>query len=112
LTFYSYGPLFHENESGDIIYNPEHSISYIIIEVTDMAFPTPINSQITDAVTKSYTAGGDEALSVISALMTELANCLEGAKQGSTTIEDLSVAFENAEGALHNIVAKLATGKE
>jgi hypothetical protein len=77
-----------------------------------MAFPTSVNNQITDAVTQAYSAGGDEALTVISELMTGIANGLHNAKQGSTTMEELSVTIENAEMALHDIVARLATSKE
>ena len=76
-----------------------------------MSFPTAVNDQITDAVTQAYNAGGDEALSVIQDLMAEIAKGLEGARQGQTTIEDISVAFENAEMAFHGIVAGLATIK-
>ena len=74
-----------------------------------MGFPTSVNSQITDAVTQAYSAGGDEALSVISALMSEIADSLGSAKQGETTMEQISVALENAEVSLHGIVARLAT---
>jgi hypothetical protein len=77
-----------------------------------MSIPTPLDSQITDAVSQAYTAGGDEALCVISDLMKEVAKGLDGAKQGQSTIEDISVAFENAEVAFHEIVARLATGRE
>jgi hypothetical protein len=76
-----------------------------------MAIPTPFDSQITDAISQAYTAGGDEVLSVITDLMKEVAKGLDGAKQGQSTMEDLSVAFENAEVALHEIVARLATGR-
>jgi hypothetical protein len=74
-----------------------------------MGFPTSVNSQITDAVTQAYSAGGDEALSVISALMSEIADSLGNAKQGESTMEQISVALENAEVSLHGIVARLAT---
>ncbi|MCU7844458.1 MAG: hypothetical protein KZQ93_11530 [Candidatus Thiodiazotropha sp. (ex Monitilora ramsayi)] len=77
-----------------------------------MAYPTNVNSQITDAVTQAHVAGGDEALNVISDLVAEIVKGLDGAKQGQNTIEDISVAFENAEMALHAIVAKLASGRE
>jgi len=76
-----------------------------------MAFPTAVNSQITDAVTQAHTAGGDEALAIISDLVSEIAKGLDDAKRGHATLEDLSVAFENAEMALHGIVASLASGK-
>ncbi len=76
-----------------------------------MAFPTAVNSQITDAITQAYTAGGDEALAIISDLVSEIAKGLDDAKRGEATLEDLSVAFENAEMALHGIVASLATGR-
>ena len=76
-----------------------------------MALPTPVNGQITDAVTQAHTAGGDEALAVISDLLSEIAKGLKEAKQGHTTIEELSVAFENAEMAFHGIIARLATDK-
>jgi hypothetical protein len=76
-----------------------------------MAIPTPFDSQITDAIAQAYNAGGDEALSVITDLMKEVAKGMDGAKRGQTTIEDLSIAFENAEVALHEIVARLATGR-
>jgi hypothetical protein len=78
----------------------------------EMAFPTSVNNQITDAVTQAYSVGGDEALTVISELMTGIANGLHNAKQGHTTMEELSVTIENAEMALHDIVARLATSKE
>ncbi len=81
-------------------------------EVTAMAFPTAVNDQITDAVTQAHNAGGDEALSVITDLVVNIAKGLDGAKQGEPTIDDLSDAFENAEVALHSIVAKLSTGRE
>ncbi|MES9825354.1 MAG: hypothetical protein ABW127_13085 [Candidatus Thiodiazotropha endolucinida] len=77
-----------------------------------MSFPTAVNSQITDAVTQAHSAGGDEALSIIAELMEKIAKGLNGARHGETTIDDLSDAFENAEVALHGIVAKLATGRE
>ncbi|MGD8908494.1 MAG: hypothetical protein PVI92_04035 [Chromatiales bacterium] len=76
-----------------------------------MAIRTPFDSQIADAISQAHIAGGDEALSVISDLMKEVAKDLDSAKQGKSTIEDLSIAFENAEVALHEIVARLATGK-
>ena len=41
-----------------------------------------------------------------------IAQGLDGAKQGSATLEDLSDAFESAEVAMHGIVAKLATGRD
>ncbi|MEW8064980.1 MAG: hypothetical protein AB2794_06575 [Candidatus Thiodiazotropha endolucinida] len=44
--------------------------------------------------------------------MEKIAKGLNGARQGETTIDDLSDAFDNAEAALHGIVAKLATGRE
>lgn len=77
-----------------------------------MSLPTAVNSQIIDAVTQAHSAGGDEALSIIAELMEKIAKGLNGARQGETTIDDLSDAFENAEVALHGIVAKLATGRE
>jgi hypothetical protein len=77
-----------------------------------MALPTPVNDQITDSVTQVFTSGGDEAVNVIAELMVEIAKGLDGAKQGHATIDELSDAFENAEVALHSIVAKLATGRE
>ncbi|MEW8026254.1 MAG: hypothetical protein AB2792_14790 [Candidatus Thiodiazotropha sp.] len=77
-----------------------------------MSSPAAVNSQITDAITLAYSAGGDEALKIIMELMKEIATGLNGAKEGRTTIDDLSDAFENAEVALHAIVAKLATGRE
>ena len=77
-----------------------------------MGFPTSVNSQITDAVTQAHMAGGDEVLSVISVLMSEIAESLDGAKQGEATMEKISVAFENAEGLLHEIVARLANANK
>ncbi|PVV08780.1 MAG: hypothetical protein B6D72_15905 [gamma proteobacterium symbiont of Ctena orbiculata] len=77
-----------------------------------MAFPTAINDQITDAVTQVHDSGGDDALTAVAGLMTEIANALNGAKSGETTIDDLADAFENAEVALHVIIADLATGRE
>ena len=77
-----------------------------------MGFPTSVNSQITDAVTQAHSAGGDEALTVISALMSEIADSLGSAKQGETTMEQISVALENAEVSLHEIVARLATASK
>ncbi|MES9925097.1 MAG: hypothetical protein ABW152_13450 [Candidatus Thiodiazotropha endolucinida] len=77
-----------------------------------MSFPTAVNNQITDAVTQAHSAGGDETLSIIAELMEKIAKSLNGARQGETTIDDISDAFENAEVALHGIVAKLATGRE
>ncbi|MGD8913492.1 MAG: hypothetical protein PVI97_15795 [Candidatus Thiodiazotropha sp.] len=71
-----------------------------------------VNSQITDAITQAQNAGGDEALSILTKLMEEVASSLDRAKQGEATIDDLSDAFENAEVMLHGIVAKLATGRE
>ncbi|MET0071976.1 MAG: hypothetical protein ABW096_18195 [Candidatus Thiodiazotropha sp.] len=44
--------------------------------------------------------------------MTEIAKALNGARSGETTIDDLADAFENAEVALHVIIADLATGRE
>ncbi|MEJ2453677.1 MAG: hypothetical protein P8103_05915 [Candidatus Thiodiazotropha sp.] len=76
-----------------------------------MAFPTSVNNQITDAVTQAHSAGGEEALTIITELMTEIAKGLQGAKQGHTSIEEISVAFENAEMAFHDLVAKLASDK-
>jgi hypothetical protein len=77
-----------------------------------MSIPTPLDSQITDAVSQAYSAGGNEALSAISNLIKEVANGLNGAKQGQSTIEDISIAFENAEVILHDIVARLASGRK
>ncbi|MES9947100.1 MAG: hypothetical protein B6D77_05075 [gamma proteobacterium symbiont of Ctena orbiculata] len=77
-----------------------------------MAFPTAVNDQITDSVTQAFTTGGDDALNVIAELMAEIAKGLENAKQGYATIDELSDAFENAEVAMHGIVAKLATGRD
>jgi hypothetical protein len=82
-----------------------------VIEVTGMAIPTTANNQIIDSLTQAYTAGGEETLSIVLDLVAEIAKGIDGAKQGQTSIEDLSVALENAEGALHEIVAKLAIGK-
>jgi ATP-dependent protease Clp ATPase subunit len=77
-----------------------------------MSTPAAINSQIADAVTQAHSAGGDEVLTILSQLMEEVARNLDRAKQGETTIDELSDAFESAEVALHGIVAKLATGRE
>ncbi len=77
-----------------------------------MALTTQVNDQITDAVTQAYTAGGEEAVDVIADLIHGIAQGLDGAKQGHTSLEALSDAFENAEAALHGIVAKLATGND
>jgi hypothetical protein len=77
-----------------------------------MSYPTAINSQITDAVTQAHKAGGDETLTILGKLMDEVANSLERASQGEATIGDLSDAFDNAEVAMHTIIAKLATGRE
>lgn len=71
-----------------------------------------VNSQITDALTRSHRAGGDEALIILTTLMDEVARSLERARQGETTIDDLSDAFENAEIAMHSIAARLTTGRE
>jgi hypothetical protein len=70
-----------------------------------------MTSQITHSATQAQRAGGDEALSILATLMEEVARGLERAKLGETTIDDLSDAFENAEVAMHTIVAKLATGR-
>lgn len=77
-----------------------------------MAFPTAVNDQITDSVTRAHTVGGDKALKVIAELIAGIAKGLEGAKQGNNTIEEVSIALEAAEMALHEIVASLATGRE
>lgn len=77
-----------------------------------MAFPTAVNDQITDSVTQAFTTGGDDAINVIAELMAEIAKGLDNAKQGHATIDELSDAFENAEVAMHGIVAKLATGRD
>ncbi|MCU7796320.1 MAG: hypothetical protein KZQ73_10250 [Candidatus Thiodiazotropha sp. (ex Semelilucina semeliformis)] len=77
-----------------------------------MAFPTSINDQITDSVTQVHLAGGDEALTVMSDLVAGIVKCLDGAKQGQNTMEEISVTLENAEVALHGIVARLASGSE
>ncbi|MES9971242.1 MAG: hypothetical protein ABW092_14510 [Candidatus Thiodiazotropha sp.] len=77
-----------------------------------MALPTSVNDQITDSVTQAYTTGGDDALNVIAELMSEIAKGLDSAKEGHATIDELSDAFENAEVALHGIVARLATGRD
>lgn len=76
-----------------------------------MAIPTSVNDQITDAVTQANNAGGDEALLVISELMQGIAKGLDEATQGHNTMDALSVAIENAEIALHDIVARLANDK-
>lgn len=76
-----------------------------------MAFPTSVNNQITDAVTQAHVTGGDEAVTVISGLIAEIGKSLERAKQGQNTMEEISVALENAEVALHEIVAKLAADR-
>ncbi|MCU7853642.1 MAG: hypothetical protein KZQ80_15665 [Candidatus Thiodiazotropha sp. (ex Monitilora ramsayi)] len=77
-----------------------------------MAFPTSVNDQITDSVTQAHIAGGDEALTALSDLVAGIVKCLDGAKQGQNTMEEISVTLENAEVALHGIVAKLASDKE
>jgi hypothetical protein len=78
-----------------------------------MSSPTAAtNSQIIDAVTQAHSAGGDEALMIVADLMGEIAQSLHTARQGQPTIDELSDAFENAEVALHGIIAKLATGRE
>jgi ATP-dependent protease Clp ATPase subunit len=69
-----------------------------------------ITSKITDAVTLTHRTGGDEALTIIARLMDEVASSLDRAKQGETTIDDISDAFENAEIAMHSIAAKLTIG--
>lgn len=77
-----------------------------------MAPPTSVNAQITDAVTQAHSVGGDEAVTIISDLLKRIAQGLDGAKQGSASLEELSDAFESAEVAMHDIVAKLAIGKD
>ncbi|MES9992179.1 MAG: hypothetical protein ABW098_09510 [Candidatus Thiodiazotropha sp.] len=77
-----------------------------------MAFPTAIYDQITDAVTQVYNAGGDDALTTVSGLIAEIANALNGAELGETTIDDLADAFENAEVSLNVVIARLATGRD
>jgi hypothetical protein len=77
-----------------------------------MSSPADNNNQIIDSVTLAHSAGGDEALTIIAELMGEIAKSLDGAKQGQTTIDELSDAFENAEVTLHGIIAKLATGRD
>jgi hypothetical protein len=62
-----------------------------------MTFPDVINSKISDAITQAYTAGNTEALTIIAKLMAEIAQSLDAAKQGENSIEELSVAFEEAE---------------
>jgi hypothetical protein len=77
-----------------------------------MALTSSVNDQITDAVTQAHEVGGEEAVSIISDLLNNIAQGLNGAKKGHTSLEELSDAFENAEVALHDIVAKLATSKD
>jgi hypothetical protein len=77
-----------------------------------MSSPAAINSQITDAVIQAHRVAGDESLTILATLMDEIAKSLERASQGETTIDDLSDAFENAEVAMHTIIARLATGKK
>jgi hypothetical protein len=77
-----------------------------------MSSPAAYNNQIVDSVSMAHSAGGDEALTIIAELVGEIAKSLGGAKQGQTTIDELSDAFENAEVALHGIIAKLATGRD
>ncbi|MEW8506039.1 MAG: hypothetical protein AB2598_05005 [Candidatus Thiodiazotropha sp.] len=76
-----------------------------------MAYPTAVDDRITDAVTQVYENGGNDALATVAGLIAEIANVLNGAKSGKTTIDELADAFENAEVALHGIVANIATGR-
>jgi hypothetical protein len=77
-----------------------------------MSSPATSNNQIINAVTQAHRAGGDAALKIIADLIEEIAQSLDGAKQGQPTIDELSDAFENAEVALHGIIAKLAIGRD
>ena len=77
-----------------------------------MTANSTVNAQITDAVTQAHAVGGDDAVSIISDLLNGIAQGLDGAKRGSDSLEELSDAFQSAEAALHDIVAKLATGRD
>ena len=74
-----------------------------------MAIPTPVNGQITDAVTQAHTKGGDAALTSIVELLESIAHSLSAAQAGmsSPNAETLSAAFAKAEGELQEILRKV-----
>lgn len=79
-----------------------------------MAYPTPVNGQITDAVTQAHANGGDAALATIVELLETIAQSLNAA-QGSTSsshsksslAETLSLAFKKAEGELQEVLKRI-----
>jgi len=77
-----------------------------------MAIPTPVNGQITDAVTQAHTKGGDTALTTIVELLETIASSLNASQAGTSSLqssnaETLSAAFAKAEGELQDILRKV-----
>ncbi len=82
-----------------------------------MAYPTPVNGQITDLVTQVHKAGGDEALTAIAGLLQVVAHNLTASKGAATAdqakpspAEAVSSAMKEAEHQLHGILTRLAGG--
>lgn len=78
-----------------------------------MALPTPVNGQITDSVTRAYTAGGDAALTTIIELLDVIAHGLSDARGGiptpaskSAIADEITYALAKAECELHEILQK------
>ena len=77
-----------------------------------MAIPTPVNGQITDALTTANTKGGEAALSSITELLGSIASSLHAAQGGSSLskadiAKTLSSAFAKSESELQEILSKL-----
>jgi len=78
-----------------------------------MAYPTAVNDQITDSVTQSHAAGGDDALNSISELLEAIAHSLNAVHSGTSSsqskfsiADNLSSAFAKAESDLLEILIK------
>lgn len=79
-----------------------------------MAYPTSVNGQITDFVTQAHTAGGDAALTSITALLETIAQSLNVAQANASSsqpksglAERLSTAFAKAESELQEVRSRL-----
>ena len=72
-----------------------------------MSLSVDVNDQITTSISAIQASGGDQAMAVASDLLTGIAQSLASAKQGNATMDELSTSIENAEAALHEIIAGL-----
>ena len=72
-----------------------------------MPINAKVENQISNAISEAGESGGEDALAVIAELLTGIAQSLSSAKDREAAIDYLSTSLENAEAALHGIIAGL-----